>query len=839
MGVFLFLAAMIVVPSIFKPQLVRLIKKEANNKLNATLDFEGVGLNLFEKFPNGSLNIKHLTLINHPPFNGDTLAQISTIKSTVNWMSLIRSKTVKVVSIVLDEPRIHLIALKDGSVNWNIVKVSEKQKSEPGTQAENNFNLMLRNYAIKDGTILYHSQSSGMQVIANHLNHKGSGDITRDHFQLLTFTKINELSVGFAKIHYLNKIKTQLKADIDVNAKDNKITFKQSELQLNQLMLSFDGFVTMPGKEMVTNIKFKTNQNDLKSILSLIPGIYKNNFADITTGGQAELQGAIEGAYKKDQYPAFHLQLSIRDGMFQYTQSPSQVNHINLDLVIANPGGILDNTLIHLKKCHAEINQEPLDVTFQVKTPISDPYLSVTAKGNINLLNIKKLMPSERGMDLTGFVSSDLFMEGKLSNIKNNQYNRYQAHGHLSFNDIKYNGSAMPVNVTIRRANLELKPEKVNLTDFQALLGKSDIVATGSLEHVLPYLLKGQTLKGYLTVRSTFFDLNPWLEKKPGQSQNRTSIELPAGINFLLNTTVKEALFGKLKITNISGMLALKDKMLHLMDLNMNVFNGSLIANGTYGKPKNRPAHSFFSLKINDFSIGEAFQNSLTVQKFVPIAKSIQGNFGANLELVTDLDSTLTPVFRMLNSSGSLMIQKVLIDNFKPLDVVADILKMDKLRTLIVENIEPTYSIRDGRLNLAPLNFKIENTEFLIAGSNGFDRSMDYLMKLKIPAKELNNQTNAIINNIFDNKLDLLQEDHVVLDVSFKGTIDKPNVKVSGRDVIKGATDKLIDIAKQEILKRNVMLPDTVKTEIEKQKNQFEQAKKEAENILKTFLKKK
>jgi hypothetical protein len=821
--VFLLLTTMIVVPIIFKPQLAKLVKMEANNNINATLDFESIGLNLFESFPNVSLNIKHLTLINKPPFEGDTLTRISTFKSTLDLMSLIKGKMVRVVSIVLDEPQIHLVALKDGTVNWNIFKTSENLKTEPVTQAKSNFNLMLQDYEIKDGTIFYDDQSSGMKVIANQLNHKGSGDFTQDHFQLLTFTKIKELSVGFAGINYLTKMKTQLKADIDVNAKDRKITLKENELQLNQLILSFDGFVTMQGKEMVTDLKFKTNQNDLKNILSLIPAIYKKNLADLKTSGQAALQGYIEGAYRKNHYPAFHLQLSINDGMFQYAQSPSQVNHINLDLVVHNPGGIPDNTLFNLKKCHVEINQEPLDVTLQVKTPISDPYFIATAKGNINLLDIKNIMPSEKSMDLTGFVSSDLFVEGNLSSIQNNQYHRYQAHGHLSFKDINYSGPAIPVKVRVQQANLEFMPEKVSLNNFQALFGKSDIFAAGSLDHVLPYLLKGQTLKGNLTVNSTFFDLNPWLA---GQSKQRTAIELPAGMEFTWNSTFKEVLFGKFKITNVSGMLALKDKMLHLIDLKLNVLNGSLIANGTYSKLKDTPAHSFFGLKISNFSIGEAFQNFLTVQKFVPIAKSIQGNFDATLELVTDLDSTLTPVFHTINSRGSLIIQKVLVENFKPLDVVADILKMEKLRKLVVENIEPSYTIRDGRLNLAPLNFKIENTEFIVAGSNGIDMSMDYLMKLIIPAKELNNQTNAVINNIFNKKIDLFQEDHVVLDVSFKGTIDKPDVNLSGRDILKGATVKLIDIAKQEILKQKVILPDTVRKEIEKQKFQLEQLKK-------------
>jgi len=353
-------------------------------------------------------------------------------------------------------------------------------------------------------------------------------------------------------------------------------------------------------------------------------------------------------------------------------------------------------------------------------------------------------------------------------------------------------------------------------------LGNSDIEATGSLDQILSYLLKGQTLKGNLNVRSNYFDLNPWLESP---RLHLTDIELPSGIDIIMNSTFKEVLTSKLKMTNLSGMLVLKDKILHLIDLNINVLDGSLLANGTYSKQKDTPAHAVFGLQISNFSIGEAFQNILTVQKYLPVAESLQGKFDANLEFVTDLDSILTPVFHTFNSSGSLIIQKLLVEKFKPLDVLADMLKMEKLSKLIIEKIEPSYTIRDGRFNLAPLNFKVENTEFMVAGSNGMDLSMDYLLKLKIPAKELNNQTNIRINNIFNRKLDLLPYDYVVLDVSFKGTINKPEVNVSGTDILKGATVKLIDIARQEILQQKVILPDTVRTEIEKQKLQLERLK--------------
>ena len=469
--------------------------------------------------------------------------------------------------------------------------------------------------------------------------------------------------------------------------------------------------------------------------------------------------------------------------MFQYAQLPSQISNLNILLDINNAGGSLNNTIVHLKKCQAQINNEPFDMTLQVKTPVSDPYITMTVKGNVNLQDVQNLMPSTEETELTGSVTSDLFVEGNLSSIQKNEYKKYQARGSVSVKNINYSDPAMmPVKVTVQQANLGFTPERVNLNNFQAMLGKGDIRASGSLDNVFPYVLNNETLKGTMTVTSNFFDLNPWLE---GESEALQVIEVPGGIDFTLNSSFKEVLFGKLKISNANGLVKLKDKKLLLMDLNLNLLNGSVVANGSYENPDPVSAHSFFGFKISNFSIGAAFENFLTVQKFIPIAKSIQGNFGANFELVTNLDSTLTPVFQSLNSRGSVMLQNATVANFKPLDMAADILKMEKLKKLALKNVDVTYKIRDGRFNLSPLNFKVENMEFMVMGSNGIDMSMDYTMKLKVPARDLTNETNARINNLFNRKVDLLQDDNVVFDVFFKGTVDKPDVKVSGSEIVK------------------------------------------------------
>jgi hypothetical protein len=278
----------------------------------------------------------------------------------------------------------------------------------------------------------------------------------------------------------------------------------------------------------------------------------------------------------------------------------------------------------------------------------------------------------------------------------------------------------------------------------------------------------------------------------------------------------------------VRGLLVLKDRTLHLMDLNMNLLNGSVTANGAYSTPANRPPHSSFDLKINELSFGQTFESFLTVQKFAPIAKSLQGDFSANLQLTTDLDSTLTPVWSALNSKGALRIANAAIADFKPLTKMAEFIKMEKYKTLALQNLNPSYKIRDGRFYLEPLSFKVENTDFVVAGSNGIDQSLDYSVKLRVPAKELNTQANAVMSQLFNQKVDLLQNEYVDLIGSIGGSFGDPQVKFSGKDLVKGATAQVTDVLKQQAQEKKTVLADTVNVALEKRQQELEKMKQAA-----------
>ena len=65
---------LVAAPFVFESQLKDMVKKTMNNNLNAQVDFQDIDLSMFRSFPQATLVIEDLSVINNEPFKGDTLA---------------------------------------------------------------------------------------------------------------------------------------------------------------------------------------------------------------------------------------------------------------------------------------------------------------------------------------------------------------------------------------------------------------------------------------------------------------------------------------------------------------------------------------------------------------------------------------------------------------------------------------------------------------------------------------------------------------------------------------------------------------------------------------------
>jgi len=838
---------MIAIPLLFTNQIAGIVKTEANKRLNATLNFESVGLNLFENFPNLTLNIDDLSIINKEPFQGDTLLRMDQFEASINLWSAV-SGDIQIREISLDRPDIYIYVLKDSTANYNIMK--DTTAAEVDT-AQSDMKISLKKYSINNANIAYIDQTSEMAVFMKDLNHTGSGDLSSNQFLLDTETKIASMTLEMEGVTYLKEVNTFLDMELDADMAGKKFTLKDNVLRLNNLQLKMNGFVAMPDTETISmDLTFGSERTDFKDIISLIPAVYSKNFNDIKSSGKMDLKGFAKGVLTENRLPSFNVSLKVSDGRFQYPKLPTPVNNVNVDLAISNPGGSKDQTIVDLKSMHLELGNEPFDARLLVKNPETGPIIDTKVKGRINLGNLKNALTLDDVTELDGLINADFQAAGSIAGIENKNIDNLKANGQLTVANIKYKTTDLPETVNISQAQLIFNPQSADLKSFTMKMGQNDISAAGSLINIFAYVLTDGTLNGRLTVRSNYFNLNPYMTaegekvQEDEQPQKLEAVELPDNINFTMNAAFNKLLYDNLTLENVKGTIVLADSRLNLNGLSMNLLGGNLVADGSYYAPEGAVPAAAFNLRITDFNIGKTYESFVTVKQFAPMAKFIQGSFSANMNMSTTLGDDMMPVWNSFDAAGKLNLQRAEVKNFKPFEKVGDVLNISALKNPVLTNINPSFQINDGRFSFSPVEYKIQNYTVSLSGSNGIDQSIDYTMAVDVPAAQLKNQANKAINNLLKKDVDLISANSVKVNALIKGKIDDPVVSTSAGSVVQETAGDIKKQAEervtQEIQKKKEEVKEQVQQKVDTIKTQVQdKLKQEAEKKLQDIFKKK
>ena len=177
--VILIVGTMIAVPYIFKDDIVKLVKTEANKTVNAKIDFGHFDLSLIKSFPDFYFSIEGIKVDGIGEFDGVQLANIKEIDLVVDLMSVINGEAINIKRITILEPTINTIVIADGSANYDIAKtdstdVEETEESDSGSS----FKMELQQFDIVDAMLKYDDATFPMLMDIEGLNISLKGDFT-------------------------------------------------------------------------------------------------------------------------------------------------------------------------------------------------------------------------------------------------------------------------------------------------------------------------------------------------------------------------------------------------------------------------------------------------------------------------------------------------------------------------------------------------------------------------------------------------------------------------------------------------------------------------------------
>ncbi|MBP8959050.1 MAG: hypothetical protein KBG40_01305 [Bacteroidales bacterium] len=839
-GLILFILVLLfTIPVLFKDKIKTGVETIINESVNAKVTFADYNIGFFSNFPNLAFSLKDVYVTGIDKFEGDTLAGFRSLRLIFNLSSLFSKSGYEIKSVVLDRAVVNAIALKDGSANWNIVKPSadtteiiETPKPQPQEQPQEeagtgNIKILLRKLEIRNSNIKYIDENLKLAAILNDLNYILSGNMSLIETDIKMSLKIAETTLNLDGVKYLNKAVIDTKINLLANLDSMRFTFKENYFAINDFRLNFAGTVAMPGKDISTDVAFATNQTSFKTLLSLIPAVYMTGYENLNATGNFVLSGSAKGIYSDadSTLPDISLNLNVKDGVVSYPALPEKISAININTEVFVNGKNLDLTTVNLDKFHFELAGNPFDMTFFLKTPMSDPDFKGAINGKINLDALSKAIPVQN-LQLSGLIEMALNLGGRLSMIEKKQYESFTANGTLGIQKMLMSMTGIP-EINLNEALFRFSPAYTSMEKLDLLVaGTSDLLLSGNIENYLPYLFRNETLKGNLTLSSRTVDISSIMNSLAPDTTAVVEedaiplalIFVPKNVDFDFNAIINNLIYDKINAKNFKGHVIIRNDILSLRETGMEMLGGSILMNADYDTRDTLKPTLIADFNIKNVDIKESFNTFVAMQKLAQVAKGLEGRVSIQLKYESLLGSNMMPVIQTINGYGKLQSDEVRVVEAAVFDKLKEFLNLGDKYSNTLKDLNISFNIRDGRVNISPFDIKMGNIKMNISGDHGLDQTLNYLVKVEIPSSELGSSVNNLINNLSAQAssfgIVFKPADVIKVNVRIRGTVDKPEVtpdfgsgaegktgtvKETARETVKQTIDNAVDKGKEKL----------------------------------------
>ena len=799
------IVAAFTIPYLFKDQIKAKISQTINESVDAKVNFKEADLSLFKNFPNANISIQKLTIINKAPFEGDTLMAMEELNLKMSLMELFNDETepMNIQGISTKNGLINIIFNKDGLGNYDIALKNkgpkEDRKSKP-------LALKIKGYEIENLKFKFTDEGSKIKMILDSINHTGTGDFTNEILDLDTKTT-TKVSFSIDKMNYINNVALSLDAVLGIDLKNSKYTFKENKAKINDLPLEFDGFIQLVSAGQLFDLRFKTPTSSFKNFLGLIPATYRSSIENVKTSGEFTVTGFAKGLKSDTSIPKFNIAIASNNASFQYPDLPKSVKNIVIDTKIINETGLVNDTYVNLDQLSFSIDQDVFSTKANIKNIATNALIDASLKGTINLGNLSKAYPIQLDKPLSGILKADVTTKFDMASVEKSQYQNINNAGNLSLTGFKYtdeNGKSMNIN----SAKIQFNPSRVNLQEFKATTGKSDLSITGVLDNFYGFAFRNQELKGNFTMNSNqisvadFISTTAPTKTESKESPKTEAMKIPAFLNCSLTAKAKTVLYDNLTLKDCAGKLIVKDQTVTLQNVITSVFGGQIGLNGMVSTKEKTPKFNM-DLGLNKVDIAQTFTQLDMLKKIAPIAGAVSGKLNSTIKLSGNLNANeMTPDLKTISGDllGQLLSTTVNSSNSTLLSALDSNIKFIDLKKLNLNDLKAAVSFKDGKVTVKPFDIKYQDIKATIGGTHGFDQAMNYNIKFDVPAKYLGTEANALIAKL--SPADASKLENIPINALLSGSFTNPKISTDMKSAVGNLTNQLANQQKEKLKKQ-------------------------------------
>jgi hypothetical protein len=106
----------------------------------------------------------------------------------------------------------------------------------------------------------------------------------------------------------------------------------------------------------------------------------------------------------------------------------------------------------------------------------------------------------------------------------------------------------------------------------------------------------------------------------------------------------------------------------------------------------------------------------------------------------------MMPKFNTVTGAGLIKIAQASLTKSNLVSGITSLTKLNNTDNVSLRDVLMSATITDGRLSVKPFNVKFGDYVTTISGSSGLDKSIDYTLKMMVPAGQLGSQFQGFLN---------------------------------------------------------------------------------------------
>ncbi|MGI9542273.1 MAG: AsmA family protein, partial [Cyclobacteriaceae bacterium] len=410
----------------------RIVQKfitEVNKNINTPIKAKHIGLSLWEKFPQLSVNLHQVWIQESLAQSTDTLAEAANIYFTFGLWDILRGDFV-IDQVHLENAKVDLFVTEDGHNNFTIItRDTTKLKKEVAFKIDQ---INLKDVAInyqdrqrkQDFKLLAHDMQAGLEI-------------ENDLYKIALLGNVTSEKIEINKKQYFKDKPLSIDGSIDYHYNQRLVNIYPTKIGLNKSSFLVEGsYQSRPVGVM--DIAVKGEDTDIQTVLSLLSEAEYKKYEAYRSDGDLYFEGSLKGQLNDKHSPAIDLKFGCKEAAFYHPNYKKGVKNVNLTGHYYNPSiKDLSTAELTLENVTGELDGRSFQGNLTLRD-FTNYEIACDLDAVLNVNSLLQFYPIENLQQASGFVDLDIHMEGIVNAPNKKSSQNFVASGEINLDDLQF-----------------------------------------------------------------------------------------------------------------------------------------------------------------------------------------------------------------------------------------------------------------------------------------------------------------------------------------------------------------------------------------------------------------